>query len=77
MMMARDICQYGHVDNFCLHNIVKCRNSIGTGLDGTLNDDDIDTFNAYLKGIISKQHVEIQTGKTSTIKLLDTGVAKN
>ena len=50
MMMARDICQYGHVDNFCLHNIVKCRNSIGTGLDGTLNDDDIDTFNAYLEG---------------------------
>lgn len=50
MMLARDLCQYGHVDNFCLHNIVKCRNSIGTGLDGTLNDDDIDTFNAYLEG---------------------------
>ena len=23
-MMARDLCQYGHVDNFCLRNIVKC-----------------------------------------------------
>ena len=23
---------------------------IGTGLNGTLNDDDIDTFNAYLEG---------------------------
>ena len=26
MMMARDLCQYGHIDNFCLSNIVKCRN---------------------------------------------------
>ena len=25
MMMARDLCQYGLVDDFCLHNIVKCR----------------------------------------------------
>lgn len=28
MMMARDLCQYGHVDDFCLHNIVKCRNEL-------------------------------------------------
>ena len=49
MMMARDLCQYGHVDNFCLHNIVKYRNNIGNGLDGVLSDDDIDTFNAYLE----------------------------
>lgn len=49
MMMARDLCQYGHVDNFCLHNIVKCRNGIGSGLDGMLSDDDIDTFNSYLE----------------------------
>lgn len=49
MMMARDICQYGHVDNFCLHNIVKCRNSVENGLDGVLSDDDIDTFNSYLE----------------------------
>ena len=48
-MMARDLCQYGHVDNFCLSNIVKCRNDIGNGLDGILSDDDIDTFNAYLE----------------------------
>lgn len=32
MMMVRDLCQYDHVDNFCLHNIVKCRNSVGEGL---------------------------------------------
>ena len=48
MMMVRDLCQYGHVDNFCLQNIVKCRNGIGNGLDGLLSDEDIDTFNAYL-----------------------------
>ena len=49
-MMARDLCQYGHVDNFCLSNIVKCRSSIGNGFGGMLSDDDIDTFNAYLEG---------------------------
>lgn len=25
MMLARDICQYGRVDNFCLSNIARCR----------------------------------------------------
>ena len=45
MMMARDLCQYGHVDNFCLHNIVKCRSE----LRGLLSEDDIETFNAYLE----------------------------
>lgn len=49
MMIARDLCQYGHVDNFCLHNIVKCRNGIESGLNGVLSDDDIDTFNSYLE----------------------------
>ena len=49
MMMVRDLCQYGHIDNFCLQNIVKCRNGIGSGLDGLLSDEDIDTFNAYLE----------------------------
>ena len=49
MMMARDLCQYGHIDNFCLSNIVKCRNNIEKGLDGILFNDDIDTFNYYLE----------------------------
>lgn len=49
MMMVRDLCQYGHIDNFCLSNIVKCRNNIGKGLDGILSNDDIDTFNSYLE----------------------------
>lgn len=51
MALARDLCQYGHVDNFCLTDIVHCRNKIGNGLNGicVLSDDEIDTFNAYLE----------------------------
>lgn len=25
MIIARDLCQYGHIDNYCLSRIVKCR----------------------------------------------------
>ena len=39
MMMARDLCQYGHVDNFCLHNVVRCR----SGLKGLLSEADVET----------------------------------
>lgn len=49
MMIARDLCQYGHIDNFCLQNVVKCRNSIGKGLEGLLPDEDVAVFTAYLK----------------------------
>ena len=49
MMIARDLCQYGHVDNFCLQNVVKCRNDIGKGIGGVLSEKDIDVFNAYLE----------------------------
>lgn len=45
MMMARDLCQYGHVDDFCLHNIIKCRSE----LKGLLSEEDIETFNNYLE----------------------------
>ena len=45
MMMARDLCQYGHVDDFCLHNIIKCRSE----LRGLLSEDDIEIFNKYLE----------------------------
>lgn len=44
-MMARDLCQYGHVDDFCLHNIIKCRSE----LRGLLSEDDIEIFNKYLE----------------------------
>lgn len=45
MMMARDLCQYGHVDDFCLHNIIKCRSE----LKGLLSEEDVETFNRYLE----------------------------
>lgn len=45
MMMARDLCQYGHIDNFCLRNIVRCRSELG----GFLSEEDVETFNKYLE----------------------------
>lgn len=36
MMMARDLCQYGHIDDFCLQNIVRCR----SGIKGVLSADE-------------------------------------
>lgn len=45
MMMARDLCQYGHIDDFCLQNIVRYR----SGIKGVLSDTDIQSFNAYLE----------------------------
>ena len=49
MMIARDMCQYGHIDNFCLENIVKCRNSFGKGFIGNLSENDIQVFNSYIE----------------------------
>lgn len=43
--MARDLCQYGHVDDFCLHNIVKSHSE----LRGLLSEEDVETFNKYLE----------------------------
>lgn len=40
MMIARDLCQYGHVDNFCLRNVVACRNDIGKGIGVVLSEED-------------------------------------
>jgi hypothetical protein len=28
MMIARDISQYGHIDNFCLEKVLECREHI-------------------------------------------------
>lgn len=28
MMIARDLCEYGHIDNFCLEQVKKARNQI-------------------------------------------------
>ena len=49
MMIARDLCQYGHIDNFCLSRINKSRNAVENELVEVLTDDEIDVFNAYLE----------------------------
>lgn len=28
LMMARDLCQYGHIDGFCFERIAKCRSKL-------------------------------------------------
>lgn len=28
MMIARDLCEYGHIDNFCLEQVEKARSQI-------------------------------------------------
>lgn len=49
LMIARDLSQYGHIDNFCLGNIIKCRNNIGNEIDCCLSDKDIAVFNSYIE----------------------------
>lgn len=49
MVIARDLCLYGHVDNVCLQNVVKCRNTSSTKVNGVLSDEDIDVLNSYLE----------------------------
>lgn len=45
IMMAMSLCQYGHMDNFCLSEIVKHRD----GIIGILPEDEVYTFNSYLE----------------------------
>ena len=49
MRIARDLCLYGHVDNACLQNVVKCRNTFSTKIDGVLSNEDVDVLNSYLE----------------------------
>ena len=53
MMIARDMCQYGHIDNFCLANIVKCRNSFGNS----------DWYEVYSKIVGDSQSEKIKEWK--------------
>lgn len=58
MMMARDLCQYGHIDDFCLQNIVRCRS-------GKKEFYLILIFNPsmrILRTIIFRTHLKIPTG---------------
>lgn len=52
LMIARDICQYGHIDDFCLEQIIKERNittALKTAANNALSDKNIATFNTYLE----------------------------
>ena len=51
LMIARDLCLYGHIDNFCLSEIVKNRNSCGNGMNGgVLSQKQAEIFNIYIEG---------------------------
>lgn len=50
-MIARDLCQYGHIDNFCLSEIVKNRNSCMSKINGgVLPKKQAEIFNTYIEG---------------------------
>lgn len=48
LLIANNLCQCGHLDNFALTQIVKAKNRTNDYLAGILPQKDIDTFNAYL-----------------------------
>lgn len=49
LITAKDLCQYGHIDNFSLGCIMRERNSCCESPQGILSDEDIDTLNSYLE----------------------------
>lgn len=49
LMIARDLCQYGHIDNFSLSGIVKARNNCDSGLKGILSEEQAEIFNSYIE----------------------------
>ena len=48
LLITNNLCQYGHLDNFTLAQIVKAKNRTNDYLAGILPQKDIDTFNTYL-----------------------------
>ena len=49
LILARDLSQYGLVDNFSLSRIVEHRNNCDIPVEGILSKEDIDTFNSYIE----------------------------
>lgn len=49
LILARDLSQYGLVDNFSLSRIVEHRNNCDNPVEGILSKEDIDTFNSYIE----------------------------
>ena len=49
MIIANDLCQYGHLDNFALSQIIKKRNETENKLIGLLSKDDKAVFESYIE----------------------------
>lgn len=49
MIIANNLCQYGHIDNFALSEIIKQRNETENKITGILSEDDKAVFEAYIE----------------------------
>lgn len=49
MIAANNLCQYGHIDNFALSEIIKHRNETENKITGILSEDDKTVFEAYIE----------------------------
>lgn len=49
MIIANNLCQYGHLDNFALSQIIKKRNETENKLIGFLSEDDKAVFESYIE----------------------------
>ena len=49
MITLRDLCQYGHIDDFSLGNVVRLRNECGSKIGTVLSEDEAETFLSYIK----------------------------
>ena len=48
LMLTRDMCIYGHVDDFCLEKIVESRMKCSNIKPTILTEEEIEVFNAYI-----------------------------
>lgn len=49
MIAANNLCQYGHIDNFALSEIIKHRNKTEDKITGILSEDDKAVFESYIE----------------------------
>ena len=49
MIAANNLCQYGHIDNFALSEIIKHRNKTENKITGILSEDDKAVFESYIE----------------------------
>lgn len=49
MIAANNLCQYGHIDNFALSEIIKQRNKTENKISGILSENDKAIFESYIE----------------------------